>query len=854
MGPSRKRTARAIAFVLTAAAALSCVGAATPGPIIQQAESIARQPRLERNRTPLLISVSKGLSGMGMSARARQTMQEAAEQARGDSDPNQSLRQVVAACVETGMLQLAGQTAGSIPLARPRIEACLQVAEALNEAGQANSAAELAERAAAEALNHYSPRLAARWLERAAEQARRAGRTERARQLLNKALQRCEAIAHPGVAAEQRAEVAVAMAQAGDYERAAAAAALVDGGAVRARGLLRLAAVAIEAGAPSADDLWQGALEAGSELATDQWVSMLDEVASVAVEAGRQRAALRMAREIEQVAMQFRRLEEQDEAVQAVSTSLLAVPSSNKQFKKAADLYGKLGRWQEAARLADLCEEPYDRSKYRVRAAVELREAGDLQAASAILADLDPRYITHSGEKAISGLGRLYREMHPAPSAQELAGVGSPVLRRELVLQCIVQAVRDGDLQRARELLGSIQEPGLRSAIARDSATTALQSPQPAELTDAIAYARAALGEVRSEREKPMLRFLLGKRLAQTGDTEGAAAVARQMADQVERWSETASKAKALSMLSAIQAHAGLTEQAAQTARRATRMAHLISCASCRYGAIQGMFEHLCEAGDLRVLVPALKELKAPDDKVNYSLEALSALPQPTEEARRSLLQLALAASTESWSERKRVSGLMRVAAAYREHGFEPGAAEADILSKAPDTYVPATPAAGEQPADGRPLLVYFTQEGCALCRETEAMLGQAMSEQNYRGGIAKYDLDSAQGARLNKALCTRFNLPSRQHLLAPALFNGVDAAVGRDITELIIFGMLQQTNNAPSPLELIKPAGADPAQPIPEASRASSRWRALGVAAAMGAAFALLAGLLLSRLLRRAD
>lgn len=837
---------------MVAVAAVVCAGAAkSPGPIMRQAEHIARHPELERNRTPLLISVSRGLSEMGMSERARQVMLEALEQAPRDPSKDKSLSDVAGACAETGMFDLARKAAASVTAGKMRIAARLQVAGSLIEAGRPEAATELAEEALAEARRHPHAGLRVQWLGEAAEQARSIGRTERAQQLLTEALRQTEQMANRSSAAERRADLARRMARLGNYQQALGAAELLGDASLRARVVLRIAAIAAGRAEPSADQLWQRAEEQAAELTAEQWGAVLEAEARTAIEAGSEQVALQMTQKLERVARRIREIEQQDEAVRTVRTGLFEVSSSDDQFEKAEALYGELGRWQEAARLAALREDGPDACRYRARAAVQLWDDGETEPARAFFADIDPRHVRYVTPPVMSQLARIHVQLHPEATVSEVAALKVLSLRSALAGQHAVSAALKGETARAGQFLRAVQNPGMRSIIARDTITEALSSAGREQLPRAIEYARLALRQVRSDKDRPALLFLLGQKLAQAGDTEGAVAVARQIETLVEPWMATEAKANTLGMLSALRARAGLTDQAVDAAREAVATVHRTNCASCRYESIAEMFEHLYAAGDVRVLMAALQGLEAPDDRVTYALRALSELPDVSEADRRSLLQVALDGSTESWSERKRVSGLLRVAATYREHGLQPGATESEILSRAPDVYVPASAPVGQKQEDGDALLVYFTREGCALCREAEAILGQVMSEENYRGRVARYDVATDEGARLNKALCVALEVPPADHGLAPALFNGKRAIVGREIDERTVRAIVQQTAAAPSPLSQIEMDAPLPGQSGRRRAPPPPGWRAPVVGLAIGATLVLAAALAVT-LMRR--
>lgn len=94
-----------------------------------------------------------------------------------------------------------------------------------------------------------------------------------------------------------------------------------------------------------------------------------------------------------------------------------------------------------------------------------------------------------------------------------------------------------------------------------------------------------------------------------------------------------------------------------------------------------------------------------------------------------------------------------------------------------------ANPAA-EPPAAGSPprRVVFFRNPGCRDCARVAELLVALRSEFKDMA-IEEMDIRNPDHARLNEALCDRFEVPEKSRLVAPAIFCGAGTLVKSDIT-----------------------------------------------------------------------
>jgi len=97
----------------------------------------------------------------------------------------------------------------------------------------------------------------------------------------------------------------------------------------------------------------------------------------------------------------------------------------------------------------------------------------------------------------------------------------------------------------------------------------------------------------------------------------------------------------------------------------------------------------------------------------------------------------------------------------------------------------------GDQAA--RRLVVFFSNPGCRVCERVEEML-RILAGERRDLTIEARNIRNPDDARINVALCERFDISVDDHLVAPAVFCGAGALLKDDIT----FDRLQRLLNRP--------------------------------------------------------
>ena len=94
----------------------------------------------------------------------------------------------------------------------------------------------------------------------------------------------------------------------------------------------------------------------------------------------------------------------------------------------------------------------------------------------------------------------------------------------------------------------------------------------------------------------------------------------------------------------------------------------------------------------------------------------------------------------------------------------------------------PAAAGVAELPEMGGCKVLLFYKPGCRECREAEAILGQVRSQ--IQGvTLERWNIHDPESMRRNEALCARFGVEDRLHLVAPAIIAAAGALVNREIS-----------------------------------------------------------------------
>jgi cytochrome c biogenesis protein CcdA/HEAT repeat protein/thioredoxin-related protein len=109
-----------------------------------------------------------------------------------------------------------------------------------------------------------------------------------------------------------------------------------------------------------------------------------------------------------------------------------------------------------------------------------------------------------------------------------------------------------------------------------------------------------------------------------------------------------------------------------------------------------------------------------------------------------------------------------------------------------------AASAAAELSEAGMPqrLVVFFRNPGCRDCKRVEDLL-KALRAEFADLVVEVMDIRKPDDARINEALCERFEVPDNFHLTAPAIFCGAGNLIKKEITFERLGGLLSRTEAA---------------------------------------------------------
>jgi cytochrome c biogenesis protein CcdA/HEAT repeat protein len=124
-------------------------------------------------------------------------------------------------------------------------------------------------------------------------------------------------------------------------------------------------------------------------------------------------------------------------------------------------------------------------------------------------------------------------------------------------------------------------------------------------------------------------------------------------------------------------------------------------------------------------------------------------------------------------------------------------AAGAEAVAAAPQQ----TTAAEEEPEETAPReslkVVYFFKPGCAECEKATQLLDTLKADFPLLA-VERHNVNETDGTLLNQALCSRFQVPSNQHNIAPAIFTQGGFLVREDIVPQALGGLLTTTMSLP--------------------------------------------------------
>jgi cytochrome c biogenesis protein CcdA/HEAT repeat protein len=98
-----------------------------------------------------------------------------------------------------------------------------------------------------------------------------------------------------------------------------------------------------------------------------------------------------------------------------------------------------------------------------------------------------------------------------------------------------------------------------------------------------------------------------------------------------------------------------------------------------------------------------------------------------------------------------------------------------------------------EKPARESLKVVYFFKPGCAECEKASQLLETVKADFPLLQ-VVKHNINETDGTVLNQALCSRFQVPSNKHTIAPAIFTQGGFLIREDIAPQALGGLLTST------------------------------------------------------------
>ena len=124
-------------------------------------------------------------------------------------------------------------------------------------------------------------------------------------------------------------------------------------------------------------------------------------------------------------------------------------------------------------------------------------------------------------------------------------------------------------------------------------------------------------------------------------------------------------------------------------------------------------------------------------------------------------------------------------------------AANAEKAGDAPQQTVSEDDAEREEVVRESLKLVYFFKPGCAECEETTRLLDVLKGDFPLME-TERHNINETQSTLYNQAMCARFNVPSADHQIAPALFTQEGFLIRDDIVPQALGKLLSSTMAAP--------------------------------------------------------
>jgi hypothetical protein len=107
-----------------------------------------------------------------------------------------------------------------------------------------------------------------------------------------------------------------------------------------------------------------------------------------------------------------------------------------------------------------------------------------------------------------------------------------------------------------------------------------------------------------------------------------------------------------------------------------------------------------------------------------------------------------------------------------------------------------------------RTSLAFFWEAGCAGCSDAYRLIGKLVADVR-NVDVREFDLESKEGANLNRALADLTHTPKNKRELVPAVFSARKGLVGEEITLQALKELAESARGMPAPWELVEKQGA---------------------------------------------
>ncbi|MCW1885690.1 HEAT repeat domain-containing protein [Luteolibacter flavescens] len=119
--------------------------------------------------------------------------------------------------------------------------------------------------------------------------------------------------------------------------------------------------------------------------------------------------------------------------------------------------------------------------------------------------------------------------------------------------------------------------------------------------------------------------------------------------------------------------------------------------------------------------------------------------------------------------------------------------AGAEATAAAPQQTEEEDDAGEEKPVRETLKVIYFYKPGCAECDKASQLLETVKADFPLLQ-VERHNINETDGTLLNQALCSRFQVPSNKHTIAPAIFSQTGFLIREDILPQALGGLLSTT------------------------------------------------------------